>query len=225
VVVVAARLFAVPPDLTDGAGVVHGNPERARLVAQLRHGLAADTWIDLDGSETASATATRWRDDGWQQVTILVSPRDQRAAAILVAACSRAGVATATLRTACDGSTDLVPAPPAAADAAARLPADRGRWTGWLSRCPLPLAPPSLAAWPDPPAHPDPLPHDLGLDDAGWRDALLHRVAEVLPAAHAAFRVCLGQHDLGTNPRELAFAGLGLREHNADLLVNILGGA
>jgi hypothetical protein len=57
--VVSLLFLAVPPDLHDDAGFLACNPERDRLIAQLRACVAADSWDAGTAPESAAETAAR----------------------------------------------------------------------------------------------------------------------------------------------------------------------
>jgi hypothetical protein len=228
-VAVSSRFLALAPDLSDGAGVVLCNPERTALLAQLRATLPAGSFDAGERGETASETAARLAGAGVLGLRILAGPRDQRAARILRDACA------ATL----DIDIDVEVAAPTTAPATGstivlRVPqADsRGELDEWLERCRtacakhgsqnVRIAPAPLTTVPPCPGRRSPLPKDLGLEDPEWRGALVALVAECWPRSMPPFLACLGAHDLGANQLEDVYAGLGLRERNAELLVNIV---
>lgn len=223
------RFVVLAPDLHDGAGVVLCNPERRLLLAQLRAEYEEESFDDGEGGCTAMETASRIAGAGACAVSILAGPRDQRAARILHEACVGAGL---------DAAMDVVfPVPMAATsgtDAILRIPAVRrgDQLRRWIDGCRaacnehgnrrVRLAPRPLEAVPSYPSRRAPLPADLDLDDPEWRAALITLVAECWPRNLPPFLAVLGACDLGSNPLEDAYAGLGLRERNAELLVNIV---
>lgn len=220
--VVSLPFFVVPPDLHETAGFLASNPERDRLVAQLARHVAPEDWIAPVDDAAGIAKRCRHR----ARLAVAVGPRDQRAARILAAALAAEGVECEILRTRIDGALGLLPEPPE--EPAPALVVETKR--EWLDRCrelyakdrSLRVAPRPFSSWPEPPRARSPLPRGLGIEDLAWRARLLALVAELWPRSHPRLLAALGAHDLGSNLREDVYAGLGLRERNADLLVNIV---
>jgi hypothetical protein len=213
-VVVRREFVALAPDLYDGAGVVLCNPERACLLAEHpddgTHGL------------TAAQTASQISRSGVHNVTVLAGPRDQRGARILHDACLAVGL---------DAHVEVVlPAPLPANKLLLTVP--ELRTDAWFQLCRdtcrehgsenVRIAPRPLTAVPPCPGRRSPLPVDLHLEEPEWRAAFLDLVAECWPRNLAPFLAAVGAADLGSNPLEDVYAGLGLREHNAELLANIV---
>ncbi|MEE2888286.1 MAG: hypothetical protein VX951_12720 [Planctomycetota bacterium] len=226
---------AVPPDLHDGAGVILCNPEHATLLSQMCAGVDPQSWHDGQSGETAAESAERFARQGVHDLRILTGPRDQRGAEILQAACQQAGLSAEIHHTSSDGTSDLFPAveiPVSTAPVVLRFPVEEERHAEFLDQCRelcrthgpenLRLAPPLLMQTPPRPERRSPLPQGLGLHDAEWRTALVSLVTECWPRSLLPFLATVGIHDLGANPLENCYAGLGLRERNADLLVNIV---
>ena len=224
--VLSSTFLALAPDLYDGAGVVLCNPERTALLAQLRATLPKGSFDAGERGETAAETAARLAGAGVLGLRILAGPRDQRAARILHDACVQATS---------DVDVDVrMAAPPTGSAIVLRVPQanPRRKLDGWLERCRtacaehgsqnVRIAPARLTAVPPCPRRRSPLPADLGLEDPEWRSALLALVAECWPRSLPPFLASLGAHDLGANLLEDVYAGLGLRERNAELLANIV---
>jgi hypothetical protein len=230
---VVSALHAVPPDLYDGAGVVHCNPERTRLVSQLRTALAPDAFDDGLSGESAEESATRFARRGTRSVVIFSGPRDLRGASILEAACRAVSLEVTVERTSTNGTHHEFPERVGTSGARwIEIPLDAGareaflrtfwEWRSQLGVGNLRLTPPPVTSFPSEPNRRSPLPAGLGLDDPEWRKDLLSLVAEHFPRRYPAFLCAVGAHDLGANPAEDYYAGLGLRERNAELLVNIV---
>ncbi len=223
--VVKKKFVAMAPDLHEGAGVLLCNPERTAVLAQLRAENAHGCFDDGGSGHTALETAARIMGSGFAAVRIVAGPRDQRAARILQEACIGAGL---------DATVDVVlPAPLAGTESVLHVPetAQGNELLTWLARCRaacrqlgchrVRIAPRPLPAIPACPGRRSPLP-GLDLDEPEWRAALVALVAECWPRNLLPFLAVLGAHDLGSNLLEDVYAGLGLRERNAELLVNIV---
>jgi hypothetical protein len=233
--VVVSEFHAVPPDLHDGAGVVFCNPERTRLLAQMRAEFAVDEWDDGSSGESAAESARRFSRTGARSVKIFVGPRDLRGAAILHAACLAEGLLVEYQRTEANGTVAGLPEKMARKGATKwiNLPSRDedceaflhtfAEWCSSRGVSSLRITPPPLAEFPATPQRRSPLPAGLGLDAPEWRKGFLWLVAQQFPRAYPAFLVSVGAHEFSTNPVEDFYAGLGLRERNAELLVNIAG--
>lgn len=217
--------WVVPADLHDGGGVILCSPERRRLLLTLRKELEPDRWID-GSDEVAAATVTRLLASGATAATILATPRDGRAAAILALKCRQAGVEPEVVHTDLRGSPagmtaaglepeDDLELPLEAASLAAWLALDSGRPA--VHR----LVPVPMSAFPELARRRSPLPPGIPVAELG---GLLPRfVAAAVPAASSRLLAVLAWHELGSNACEDQYAGLGLYERNAELLANIVG--
>lgn len=208
------RAVLVPPDLHLSAGVVVRDRLREGCIAQAQRLRVAGAWVDLgDRGETAQQTALRVREAGVGAVELLVPATHRRAARLLRDALLQIGLdVTETL-------VDRVEAGVAEELWFPRMP-DSGWFAQWQPLMTLGYGPQAPERVADERASPfSPAVH-LGDDD--WLDALTARVAILQPRAVAEWTTLRHAHDACVHPLEAIYAGLHLRERNAELLVNIL---
>lgn len=212
------RAVLVPAALHRSAGLVARDllHEATLRRARARHDEAPadERWFD-DGrsGQTAAQVARRVAAFAPDEVELLVAGTHARAGEVLAAALRQVTAHVAVTFVDTDG--DYLPDP-------AQVP---------LSPDPAWLATRRDAApWALPPRTPrsldlgraSPLPPALHAADASWLARLCRWITEHRPHALAEWRCLLHAHDAGVDPVEAVYAGMHLRDRNADLLVNIL---
>ncbi|MCA8977977.1 MAG: hypothetical protein KDC98_24845 [Planctomycetes bacterium] len=217
------RAVLVPPDLHQTAGLVtrdllrEGTVEQARALWRRWLADGDETWCDLgDRGELAIDVTRRLTDFAPEHIELFVPRTHARAGSILRRTLAAAGAVPVVT------TIEAAPGPAFDGKAPSLVPPrpDQEWLSGLDSNSGFTLGERAPATVEDRLA--SPLPPALHPHAEGWLDQLTAWLRRHRPACLAEWRCLLHAHDAHVNPVEAIYAGLHLRERNAELLVNIL---
>lgn len=234
---VAGTRLVVVPELHRGeeGGELFLDRQRRACIECARREFAGAV-VDLPCGELAAATAARLAaEPGGRALVIVGGPRDDAAAAVLEEALRAAGCAAQRFAPTPDAESAALAALVEVAGGPRRFALPFLSNTAAVAALEAPLAA-ALAADPTaplvlelpfvtgarPPPAPSPLPPFCGFDDAGVRAAFTRLVDRVFPRHASAWRVDVLRHEVGVAPELAIYAGLHLRDRNAECLANVL---